>query len=387
MAIGAVLAALAACGGSDNGAPVGYVYVASADSRDPWQQPGSVYQYAIAWNGLLTPLSVAGVPAGVYPTDVVSDPAGHYVYVVNRGDATISQYAVENGGALMELSPATVDVPEWLVPASYRDFPVAATVDPSGRFLYVEIEHAGDASLIPPGTSIAQYSIGSDGTLMFIGLACPDVPASAGPLTIDASGHYAYIAGTEYDAPSPPSPQVFQFSITDNGALVSLSPPAVAENSSAFSVTIAPHGHTAYILSPGQVAQYAIGANGALQSYGPSTVIGPSTDIVGQREPATLAIDSSGFSAYLLTNPMSDGAKAYVIYQYAISASGVLLPNPSTSIGSGASFAERIHGSDLYVLSSGHIDHYSILLGRGLSSVDSTPVMGGSPTAMALVGN
>src|SRR5262249_7091702 len=93
---------LVACGGSD-GNPIvdctclpassaSYVYVASIPTGDSAvAQPGLVSQYAVGADGALTPLGAASVSAGVDPTGIVSDPQGHYVYVLNQIDDTISQ--------------------------------------------------------------------------------------------------------------------------------------------------------------------------------------------------------------------------------------------------------------------------------------------------------
>src|SRR5690349_9760203 len=160
VAIGALLSSLAACDRSSNdtGQISGYAYITSADAEHR-ELPGAVLQYSVASDGSLAPLSVASVPAGATPIAVVSDPTGHYVYVVNQSgaaNATISQYAVGAGGGLVALSPAVVSIsgPSSAVVGH------SASVDPTGRFLYVVIE---TPYTVLPAPSIAQYSIGSDG--------------------------------------------------------------------------------------------------------------------------------------------------------------------------------------------------------------------------------
>src|SRR5215472_538208 len=95
------IALLTACGGSGNDIgptgyayvgpdPTGYAYIVTATA----QSQGAVVPYTIAASGSLSPLSSGSVPTGMNPTSIVADPTGHYVYVVNLGDATISQFSV-----------------------------------------------------------------------------------------------------------------------------------------------------------------------------------------------------------------------------------------------------------------------------------------------------
>jgi 6-phosphogluconolactonase (cycloisomerase 2 family) len=375
-------------GGSGGGLPRGYAYIASADAQRR-QVPGVVYQYTIGPDGSLTPMSVASTPAGVTPTAMVSDPTAHYVYAVNLGDDTISQYAVGAGGVLMALSPPAVSVT--------GPFPYAAgysvSVDPSGRFLYV-VTMPQD----PPGlsASIAQYSIGSDGTLTPLVPAYVSVPASAsGPLAIDPSGQHAYLAG----ATSAPGGQVSQFSIGADGTLAQLAPATVLATRAAIGVTIAPSGQTAYVLSTcvdnacdGQVAQYTIGANGVLTSTGAITLTGSHVN------PVAMVTDGTGSSAYLLTNFMGVDTNTGAVYQYAIDSTDALVSDTPTSLGVASGYvAESTYGPHLYALSAnavgfasgspagGHVDHYAIGSGGLLAAVSTTPVVASLPTAMALV--
>jgi hypothetical protein len=110
----AAFGCLVGCGGgSDIGGdppPPGYAYITSASEATT--QSGVVYQYAVASDGFFAPLGTASAPAGLSPGAIVSDPTGHYAYVVNQGDVTISQYVVGSGGGLIPLSPATVSVGE-----------------------------------------------------------------------------------------------------------------------------------------------------------------------------------------------------------------------------------------------------------------------------------
>jgi len=398
MAVGTVLSSVAACGGAGSGAtdsttgggggpPALYAYIASADV-DNRAVPGAVYQYSIASDGSIAPLSIASVPTGVTPTGVVSDPSGRYVYVVNSGDTTISQYSVGTGGSLVALSPAVVRIAG---PFQFAGF--ALSIDPVGEFLYV-VGSPRD----PPGptASIAQYSIQSNGTLAPLAQAYLTLPVSAsGSLAIDPGGRYAYLPG----ATNAPGGLISQFSISADGTLSPLTPATVAATQGTVAVTIAPSGQTAYVMSTcidtacdGQIEPYTIGANGTLTPTGVVTLTG------AQVNPVEMVPDGSGSAVYVLANAMGVDTNAGAVYQFAVDSMGALAADTpaSLSVASGA-VAESSYGSNLYALSAnaigfasgqppgGHIDHYVIGSGGLLTAVSTTTVAGSLPTSMTLL--
>jgi 6-phosphogluconolactonase (cycloisomerase 2 family) len=386
----AILAGLAACGGSgDSTMPPtpssGYAYVTSADAQGR-PVPGALYQYAIGPDGSLTPSGAGSIPTGVNPVSVIADPTGRYVYIANLGDATIAQYAVGAGGRLIALSPAVVGVS---VPVSSPEG-YWLSVDASGRFLYIVVSSVGT-----PGTlaAIAQYAIGSGGALAPLSPAYVTAPTTAfGALAIDPAGRYAYLAGAE-------AGQVMQFAVAGDGTLSPLQPvggvPAAAWVAG---VVVAPSGKTLYVLSGcvdnlcnGQVAQYTIGANGAVTPTGITTTTGSHVN------PVVMMADSSVSSAYLLTNLMGVDTNAGAVYQYALDGTDALTPQTPVSVPvtSGA-VAESMWSSHLYALSAdaigqasgsltgGHLDHYTIGTDGLLHQMGTTTVAGSLPTAMTI---
>ncbi len=398
----AVCLILSACGGSGNGAAnsgggaaTGHAYITAAAPENA-QTPGTLYQYRVGQDGSLTALSVATVPVGPNPRSVVSDPSGHSVYVVNA-DNTISQYTVGAGGGLAPLSPAVVDIggpPSLLPTASSSDY--SATVDASGRFLYVVVQPA--LTLPLREAYIAEYAIAAGGQLTALTPAYVVAPinVSGGGLAIDSGGKHAYLGGR---APGllGPGGEIAEFSIAEDGTLAPLVPATVVtptEGSIALSAT------SAYLLSAcadtscnGQATQYAIQSDGSLTSTGTTTVVG--SHVV----PITLLTNTSGSAAFLLTNLMGVDTNEGAVYQYTINSTGGLVPNspPSLGVASGA-VAEGILGPDLHVLSSnavglasgappgGHVDHYTIGADGQLTYTSTTSVATGDfPTAMTLV--
>jgi 6-phosphogluconolactonase (cycloisomerase 2 family) len=392
IAVGTALSSVAACGGAGSGAtggggqPAVYAYVASADVNNR-AVAGAVYQYSIASDGSIAPLSIASVPTGVTPTAVVSDPSGRYVYVVNSGNATISQYSVGTDGSLVALSPAVVRIAG---PFQFAGF--SLSIDPGGQFLYVVGSPRDPPG--PPTASIAQYSIQSDGTLVSLAQAYLTLSVSAsGSLAIDPGGRRAYLPG----ATNAPGGLVSQFSINPDGTLSPLMPATVAAAQGTVAVTIAPSGQTAYVMSTcidtacdGQIEPYTIGANGTLTPTGVVTLTGAHVN------PVEMVTDGSG--AYLLANAMGVDTNAGAVYQYAVESTGALAADTpaSLSVASG-SVAESTYRTSLYALSAnaigfasgqppgGHIDHYVIGTGGLLTAVSTTTVAGSLPTSMTLV--
>jgi DNA-binding beta-propeller fold protein YncE len=394
-ALSALLSGLLACGGSgtDIGDPdppsSGYLYIASLDSQNQ-QMPGAVYQYTINSDGSLTPMSIASVPTGAAPTAMVSDATGHYVYVLNRGDGSISQYAVGAGGQLSPLSPAVVAAAGALSPGTGT---WSMTADPSGHFLYAVL---GSEGISGPPTLIVQFTIGSTGALSPLNPPVVTVQSfGSASMAIDPSGLYAYLPGSTGSVGG----QVSQFAIGADGALQALTPAAVTATPGARGLTIAPDDQTAYVLSScidtncdGQVALYTLGANGQLTAAGMTLLTG------GHVNPLQLIVDGAGSSAYLLTDFMGVDTNTSGLHQYAISSAGALTPESPASLQvTSGPLGERSSGSNLYVLSNnhlaqvsggpsgGHVDHYTIGSSGLLTLAGTTTVTADSPVAMALV--
>jgi len=383
-----LIACLAGCGGS--GGAIGpsqtqgtYAYLASAAAQGQ-DAAGAIYQYRVNSDGSLTPLSTSSIATGVGPTSIAAVPTGRYVYVANATDGTLSQYAVGAQGALNPLSPPVLEVGGPFPLAGY-----SLSIDPDGSFLYAVIRPRD-----PPGPvgAIAQFSIGSDGTLSPLSPAIVSVPGLvAGPLVVDSKGLHAYLA-----ANGAAGGMVFQYSIGADGALAPLAPESVAAAQNSVAVALHPNGEAAYVLSTcidaaceGQAALYTIGATGALSSTGTATLIGAHVAPIG------LLIDPSGSAAYLLANFMGVDTNTGAIYEYAVDASGALVPDTPPSVGvQSGSVAEAIVGAQLYALSAnavgmasgspsgGYVTRYAFGTGGELSEISSISLSASLPTSM-----
>jgi 6-phosphogluconolactonase (cycloisomerase 2 family) len=397
VALGMLLDCVTACSGSGGavsamGSEVapgpGYVYVVSQVTPGALLH-GAVYQYEIGADGSLTSLAAASAPTGTDPVAIASDPRGHYVYVVNGGEATISQYAIGTGGALSPLVPDTVGISGAIVGGTVF---TGITVDPSGHFLYV-VERAFDPA---PSATIAAFSIGNDGALTPLTTPVQLVAAFAGPLVIDASGQFAYLGGIT----AVPNASVSQYSLDANGTLAPLAPPAVPGTTNVIGVYIMPSGQAAYVLQgcidvqcDGQIVQYAISPDGTLASTGNTAITGAHVN------PVALLTDTSGSNAYLLANLMGVDTNQGVVLLYSINAQGAIMPGSPASVPvtSGA-VAFGSYGSNLYALSSnaigqisgaptgGNIDHLAIGANGTMSNAGTTAISENFPIAMTVVG-
>jgi len=102
------------------------------------------------------------------------DPSGRFLYVPNRGAATVSVFGIDSTGKLTEIAGSPF--------ASGGDDTFVAEVHPNGKFVYVSNRSSVG--------SITAFSVGSDGKLTSLGT----VPASNTPrhLFLDPQGRFLY---------------------------------------------------------------------------------------------------------------------------------------------------------------------------------------------------
>jgi uncharacterized repeat protein (TIGR02543 family) len=218
-------------------------------------------QYTIGADGALSPMTPPSVLGLDYPDTVAIDPSGKYAYVANGRANNVSQYTInQTTGALAAMVPPTAPAGgtsgfenAWFV-----------IVEPKGKYAYVTNYFNG---------TVSQYNVNQTN-----GSLSPMTPATVvtsalyvTTIAIDPLGKYAYVAnpaGTGSD-----SVRQFNISQTD-GTLSPMTPLSVsAGGAGAADITIDPTGKFAYATVSNAVAQYAIGANGALTLMANPTVL------------------------------------------------------------------------------------------------------------------
>jgi len=86
-----------------------FVYVANTGSAAPPAVAGTISQYSIVPGvGTLMPIGTGSVAAGLGVSSVTVDPTGAYAYATNRGESSLSQYAIGVTGALTPMTAPTV---------------------------------------------------------------------------------------------------------------------------------------------------------------------------------------------------------------------------------------------------------------------------------------
>lgn len=142
------------------------------------------------------------------PTSILTDRAGKYVYVVNNGNDTISEYSIGADGTLSPLPTPNQTI-------ATGSFPEFGTTDVNGH-LYVANEG--------PPQSVSGYSIDSaTGKLTSVGA---DTPVTGATFTInvitDPTGKYLYVLDSTTGPPPPTAPpsQVFAFNLTPGTGVI-----------------------------------------------------------------------------------------------------------------------------------------------------------------------
>jgi 6-phosphogluconolactonase (cycloisomerase 2 family) len=199
--------------------------------------------------------SGSGVMAKVSGVSVACVNLPQYAYVVNHGDNTVSQFAIDASGILSRLAVASV---------ATGALPESVTVDPTHRYVYVT-NFADD--------TVSQYVIQKDGSL------APNTPSTVatghGPwaLAVSPAGDWVYVVNSTDGT-------ISQYSVSSSGALAAAASAPVATGSEPWNVTLSPNGKYVYVSNHGtnttagkSLSQYSIGANtGAITPLNPSTL-------------------------------------------------------------------------------------------------------------------
>jgi 6-phosphogluconolactonase len=176
---------------------VGYVYMTT-------NKTNVINQYSIDFqSGALAAIGTP-VAAGNDPVRLVASPSGLFVYVVNQGDSTVQEFAVQSNGALVSKNT---------YPTGNK--PTAIAIDPQGKFLYVTFTYQSGAAG-PGGVSI--FPVNADNSL---GTALTQ-PVGNNPVGVVVSyfNHFVYVVDQE----TQPNAMILGFAQnTSTGALTPVS--------------------------------------------------------------------------------------------------------------------------------------------------------------------
>jgi 6-phosphogluconolactonase (cycloisomerase 2 family) len=259
-----------------------YLYVTNEGPGPQGAAPGTISQYSIGKFGTLTAMPKQA--AGATPTSITVDPTGHYAYVANYADGdainphigSVSQYTIGAGGALMPMTPATVD-------AGIGTSAVA--LHPTAAFAYVVNYIDG---------TVMVFAVGSGGVLgttpiSTVQLAGTNPKPLPGSMIIDPTGAYLYVANFGNST-------IGQFSIDGaTGALTPMAMPYVQQSVRTLAVNHTAAANYVYTVdyTSGQVVEYKIGTRGNLEAVPPSVMV------CGPNCPNFIAFDQTGNYAYV----------------------------------------------------------------------------------------
>jgi hypothetical protein len=319
---------------------VAYAYVASAGPN-----PGSagvIYEYAVMSDYSVSPLPQASISAGIDPAAVVL--AQGYVYVVNVGDGTISQYDIAADHTLTPMNPATVTNPGM---HTLGAAPVAARIDPTGSFLYVT-NAADDA--------VSQFSISGGGQL--VPLTPSTVATGVDPVAIvdalvpdSTAAYYVVNSGAAGDTGT-----VSAYSSGENGTLMPLGSDPLAAGTNPTAIAINEISTNVYVMSncdgaecTGSIRQFAVGSGGALTDTGVIATTGSHYDAVDM----VISQPGPNSYAYVLSNATGASTNAGALWQYGVGSTGELTPASPPMLNVGAvAVAQTMQVGLLYVLTA-----------------------------------
>ena len=241
--------------------------------------------------GVLTPTTPATVPTGWFPQGIAIDPQGRFVYTANTDDSSVSMFTInQTTGVLTPTVPASVST---MIPGQLLSEPGFLTVDPAGKFLYVD---AADSN----GATVSMFSINQS-----TGMLTPTSPATVitggipFQVTVAPSGKFAYVvnnlSGGGY------SDAVSQYTVdSTTGLLTEIPDYAVTAGNAPTAIAVDPTSRFAYVVNrlDNTVSMYTINqSNGTLSLN--ATANNPNALIGTGVEPFRMDFDPTGKFAYV----------------------------------------------------------------------------------------
>ena len=223
-----------------------YVYVTTNGAT-----PGVINQYKVDYESGAIVQFGTPVAAGTNPIASVASPDATNIYVVNQGDSTVQQFAVQSGGALVSKNTY----------ATTGNTPTGIAIDPAGKFLFVTCTYQG-ANTTGAG-ALSVFPVSSDGSLS----AATNINIGNNPVAVAIANFNPTVYVVDQD---PTAPEVLAFTESSTGALTPVAgtttttgfpagvvPSAIAED---------PTGRFVYVTdkAANQLIGYLVQSGGAL---------------------------------------------------------------------------------------------------------------------------
>jgi len=210
---------------------VGYVYMTTAKGTS-----GVIDQYAIDYqSGALESIG-SPVATGNTPYKIISAPNGKFVYVINQGDSTVQEYAVQGDGTLASKNVYKIT----------GTVPTALAIDPQGAFLYIAFTYQTGFSATTPGPGgVSIFPVNGDNSL-----GTPTtVNVGDNPVGISVSyfNHFVYVLDQE------PIPYANVLGFTQNPTTGALTPLSTTTTQTINGKTV-PYGYAAGV-TPSAIAE------------------------------------------------------------------------------------------------------------------------------------
>jgi 6-phosphogluconolactonase (cycloisomerase 2 family) len=339
----------------------------------------SIYQYRIAADGSLSPVAPASTIQGAAGTDLVFSggdmpvqpiPAALYI---GHADGQISQYTIDSDGSLNPMTPATV--------AANGSGVFGLATSASAEYLYATTQSGSGAD------QIAQFSIGTDGTLS--ALVPPNVTVAnrVGGIAIDLTEEWVYALAPQADV-------AFEHRVGSGGTLSPASTPTSTMGDDPTGITVHPNGKYAYVadLDGNSVSVYEMNlANGA----GVADALGDlellATEPAGERLTGDVGVTPDGRYLYAVNAGKFTNVRFGNLAQFEIAADGTLSSLMPATIDVGpdtSSVAIAVHPSGLYVyVVNGNDDtiaQFAVGADGTLSQVGTLLATGVTPVAVAI---
>ena len=206
---------------------VAYLYVTSATRTTA----GVINAYAVDYqSGALEQLADSPIPSGgSNPVTLVASPDAKNLYVLNHDTSTVVHFDIGTDGKLYAQTTTNVVSGTGGITGS---FPVAAAIDPTGKFLYILFTYQNGFTTARPGPGgIAVFPLDASGnpTTPLMNNGLPYYPLGNNPtaLTISPKGGFLYAVDREFTAGGTPFGVMVEYAMNaTTGALTQIPNPS-----------------------------------------------------------------------------------------------------------------------------------------------------------------